>query len=1148
MRSRRLLASISALLLTAPFAAAQYTITTVAGGGPNNLPAAQASIGFTGSIAFDATGTILYIADPYSSQVFKVASGTLTVAAGNGTLGYSGDGGPAASATLSNPQGVFVDGNGNLFIADTGNSVIREVTASNGNIQTVAGGGTGCTGQTDSLGDGCPAANAILSNATGVYVDANGNLFIADWGNSLIREVLAGTGNIQIVAGGGTGCTGEADTIGDGCAATSAKLNQPNGVFVDAVGNVFIADTGNSVIREVVAATGVIQSVAGAPYSWTGICKFSGDGGPAASAQLCLPTGVFVDSLGNVFIADSLNSVIRVVNTSAQAETIASVAVPAGDIQTIAGTPDTIGYAGNNGAATAALLRYPSGVALGAAGNIFIADTNNYVVREVAASTGTITAYAGNHTLAFSGDGGPATGAELNHPGSIFVDASGTVFIADTDNAVIRVYNPGSQPVTVAGITIPAGDIQTVVGTGVECAVPAPGGCGDGLPPLSAQLNFPSAVFVDGNGNIYIADTGLPLSESSAVRVVNTTASSITVAGVSVAANTIQTVAGTLGTAGFAGDGGAPNSAQLNNPQGLFVDGLGDIFIADTDNSALRVATGATPLTVGGVTIPANTIQTLAGTPPNACPDPSTGCGDHAAASAAALDFPIGVALDSAGNVYLADSQNHAIRVVNPSAQPVTIAGTSIPSGDILTVAGTLGRPGYSGDNGSPASANLNAPSGVSLDALGNIFIADSENAAIRQVVAVDSTIQTIAGTGTSGFTGDGGSSTSAELNAPSSVAMGSSGTFVADTTNSRIRKLTSNVTVAVQPSSTILATGGTQQFVALVSGTNNVNVAWRVNGATGGNSTFGTIDTNGLYTAPATAPASAITVMAISDADGTTTGSAQVTIAAAGAPAISITTNPPDVTVVYTATAQAFAAAVTGETNTAVTWEVNTVAGGNSTVGTIDSNGNYTAPAAVPSPALVTITAVSQADATVSGSYPITIATLPAASQPSPQTVSPGSTASFSMSLNASSGDPHHALTLSCLQSTLPPGASCTFTPATITPGSAAVSFSLAVQVPAAAASLRNHTSDSLNARIFFNLSPLAAIVLLACSRRRQRRSSLVLLLLGVMLLMTLVACGGSGGSGTKQNPVTYNIQVMGKTAVQPNPVPLTVVKLTVQ
>ena len=1150
---------VLATVLSAPRAAlGQYSINSSAGGGPNNLNALLSSIGYPGCVAIDAVGNI-YIADSYSSHIFKVdTTGNLTVVAGNGTLGYSGDGGPATSAALNRPEGVFVDGSGNIFIADTDNSVIREVLASTGNIQTVAGDGT-----QGYKGDNGPATSAELYDPFGVYVDGSGNIFIADTDNSVIREVVAGTGNIQTVAGTGTACTAfTATECGDGGPATSALLDEPQGVFLDSAGDIYIADTYNSVIRKVSAGTGVIAAVAGTYYDWAtnDTCQYSGDNGPATSAQLCLPTTIFVDSSSNLFIADTNNSVIR------------EVAAATGNITSLAGNNALgAGYSGDNGPATSAQLNYPSGVYLDSTGDIFIADTENFVIRRVVASTGDIQTNVGNNTLAFSGDGGSPTSAALNYPQGVLLDSSGNLYIVDTANSVIRVYNLGAAAVTIAGVTIQPGDIQTVAGTGgFSCQTPSQA-CGDGGAATSAQLNSPGSIAFDNAGDIFIADTG-----DSKIREV------LASTGV------IETVAGN-GTEAFAGDGAAPTSASLYHPYGVALDSAGNVYIADTENSVIRVVNpGTAAATIANITIEPNTIQTVAGTGPTACADPSGGCGDGGAAISAYLKFPGGIALDSAGDIFIADSDDHAIREVYATSSP---AGTP---GFIQTVAGTLGQSGYSGDNGPPTSALLANPQGVFVDSSGNIFIADSDSSAIREVVAVADIIVTAAGNGIAGFSGDGGSSNSAELNTPYGVAVSSDGTiFIADTDNSRIRQLTSTTTIAVVPSTATVPVGssGTQQFVASVSSTSttssatlvaaanhasfsarlrslerasaaqqntstlNPSVTWQVNGITGGNSTVGTISSVGLYQAPATAPSSVVTVTAVSDANGITAGSAIVTFASSGTPTVTVSTSPSGITDVYTGTSQTFNVAVNGSTSQAVNWQVSCVGSGagNSNCGSVTSGGVYTAPASVPKNPLVLIAAVLQANANVSGAYPLKVVTAPSATSPSSQTISPGQTATYSVSLNANTGDPNQPITLTCLESSLPEGATCTFSPAAITPGSQAVPFSFNVTVPPGitSASVQQPAGLLLSRQLCFAFTPLASVLLIARSSQKRRARWLWLVLL-FTLPLAVTACGGGGGGGTTSptNPEvgSYTIQVQGTTTAQPHPITITTAGLTVK
>jgi sugar lactone lactonase YvrE len=340
------------------------------------------------------------------------ALGTITTVAGGGFSGL-GDGGPATSAQLFRPSGVALDAAGNLFIADTYNNRIRKVSAS-GVITTVAG-----TGTSGYSGDGGPATSAKLYNPWGVAVDGAGNLFIADTLNHCIREVSV-SGVITTVAG-----TGTYGYDGDGGAATSAQLWFPQGVAVDAAGNLFIADTYNNRIREV-SASGVITTVAG-----TGTSGYSGDGGPATSAQLAHPSGVAVDGAGNLFIVDTDNHRIRKVSTL-------------GVITTVAGN-GSLGYSGDNGPATSANLYFPSGVAVDGAGNLFIADTYTNRIREVSVS-GVITTVAGTGTEGYSGDGGAATSAQLWFPQGVAVDAAGNLFIADTYNNRIRKVDAAVPP------------------------------------------------------------------------------------------------------------------------------------------------------------------------------------------------------------------------------------------------------------------------------------------------------------------------------------------------------------------------------------------------------------------------------------------------------------------------------------------------------------------------------------------------------------------------------------------------------------------------------------------------------------------------------------------------------------------------------
>ena len=500
-------------LLCASSVCAQDIITTVAGGGVwvfpgDGGPATDAPLGNVARVAVDPDGNV-FASDSNNHIVVKISpGGDLTVVAGNGTAGFSGDGGPATSASLNFPAGVAVDAVGNLYIADAGNARVRKVDGT-GTITTVAGNGAG-----GFSGDGGPVNSASLS-PVGIALDAVGNLYIADNGNNRVRKV-DGTGTITTVAGDGTCCFS-----GDGGPATSTSINNPSGVAFDVDGNLLIADTFNSRVRQV-SPDGIITTIAG-----NGVWGFSGDGGPATEASLGQFTDVATDAAGNLYIADSTNHRVRKVS-------------PDGTITTVAGK-GLFGFSGDGGPATEASLSRPTGVAVDAAGNLYVADTQHWRVRKVSRD-GTITTFAGNGSFRFSGDDGPATSATLTLPLSVAVNAVGELFIADTGNHRVRKVSPD-------------GAITTVAGKGLF------GFSGDGEPATEASLSWPNGVAADAAGNLYISDNG-----NNRVRKVDGT-------------GTITTVAGN-GTADFSGDGCPATEASLSSPASVAVDAAGNLYIA----------------------------------------------------------------------------------------------------------------------------------------------------------------------------------------------------------------------------------------------------------------------------------------------------------------------------------------------------------------------------------------------------------------------------------------------------------------------------------------------------------------------------------------------------------------------------------------
>jgi sugar lactone lactonase YvrE len=644
--------------LNLPSSAQSGIITTYAGPG---LPvdgslATNQAIDAPSSVAPDGTGGF-YVAVSGQHQVYRVtADGRMNLIAGNGTPGFSGDAGPATSAQLNYPMGIAADASGNLFIADYNNHRIRKVTPE-GSISTVAGGGT-----QGFSGDGGAAVSAELNYPAGVALDSAGNLFIADSYNYRIRKVTPG-GLIKTVAGNGTaGFSGDYEDS-NSKTATSAQLNAPTCVVIDAAGNLFIADTLNRRIREVTTDE-YIHTVAG-----NGSQGFSGDGGKATSAELSYPVGLALDGAGNLFIADSYNYRIRKMT-------------PDGVISTVAGN-GTPGLSGDGGAATSAQLDWPSGLTVDTADNLFIADYVNRRVRKVAPS-GVITTVAGNGTQGFSGDGGQAASARFHLPTAVAVDSMGNLFIADSSNSRVRKVTPGGVISTVAGNgtpgfsgdggqatsaqlgepvgvamdnggnlliadyinhlvlkVTPTGVISTIAGNGT------PGLSGDGGPATSAQLNGPWSVAVDAAGNVFIAD------------LVNHRIRKVTVGGV------ISTVAGT-GTMGFSGDGGQATSALLDCPAGVAVDAAGNLFIVDYGNNRVR------KVTPGGI------ISTVAGI------GLAGFRGDGGPATLAQIYGPSSLAIDAAGNLFITDHNNNRIRRITPQGVISTVAGNGTPgfSGD----------------------------------------------------------------------------------------------------------------------------------------------------------------------------------------------------------------------------------------------------------------------------------------------------------------------------------------------------------------------------------------------------------------------------------------------------------------------------------
>ena len=632
------------------------TITTYVGPPlpETGQPALTQALDAPAAVVADGAGGF-YVASVAQNRVYRVAAdGRLTVIAGS-SYGFGGDGGQATSAQLAGPSGLTSDAQGNLYISDAGNHRVRKVImngvfGSNGVIVTVAGNGTA-----GFSGDGGSATSAQLQSPSGLAIDTMANLYIVDSGNRRVRKVSS-AGVISTVAG-----AGELGLMDDGIPATSARLVGPHGVAVDPVGNIYIADfftvrgvSANGMISTVVPRRGLGRFGLG--------CESAGDGGPASLGSVCLPSDVALDASGNLYIADQLTQSIRRVTTNGIITTIAGngqiafagdaglavvaslnnpsgVAADAGGNLYIADTGNNrvrkvtvdgvintvssngvAGFAGDGGQSRAALINQPFGVTADRRGNLYVADTLNNRVRKVT-TDGVITTVAGNGFGGFAGDGGLATSAQLNGPRDVAVDGRDNLYIADTRNSRIRKVTP-------------AGTISTIAG-GCSCSF------GDTGPATSFNVQ-PRGLAVDREGNLYVADFS-----SNLQRIRKVTPD-----------GTISTVAGT--TEGFSGDDGPAVSAQLNDPESIAVDADGNLYIADTENSRIRKVTN------DGV------IHTIAGTGASGL------TGDGGPAISAMIGYPSGIAVDVVGNLYIATPSHHLIRKVSNAGIISTVAGNRL--------------------------------------------------------------------------------------------------------------------------------------------------------------------------------------------------------------------------------------------------------------------------------------------------------------------------------------------------------------------------------------------------------------------------------------------------------------------------------------
>jgi len=865
---------------------ANGTIQTIAGGGtgkstPGSITPTAQYFKDLGGLDFDASGNLYFADTDYYNNVWKLNSSftSMQVVAGNGNNGYSGDSGPATSASLNGPSGVAVDPAGNLYIADQQNSAIREVLASNGNIITLSGLHSGVNGGYSA--EGLPATASTYNYPTIVRLDGQGNLYIADTINNVIREInrnspsynfattavgslssdspfiyaLNNDGNaaLTITAGGGTfnlpnpyfngvtasyyltnlssgsACPTFTNTqstngslaVGSSCnydidfkptastnAATMEAFDNTNPAGMGQV--ITLTGTGTSSAPAVTSispssgptAGGTSVTITGAGFTGTTGVTIGGSAATSVtvvsdtSITATTPAGtagtasVVVTTSGGSNAANTLYTYTPPASYTAPTTTVGSTSASQTAYVTIstAGTLGTISvltqgvsgldYAFVSGGSCATGTAYTvgqfctvkysfapgaPGVRMGAVvltsstpavlGTSYITGTGTGPLAGF--TPGTITTVAGNNNINYSGNNVPATSAGIGTPTGVTVDSAGNLYIADDRNAVVR------------KVTAATGIITTVAGNDTDAY------SGDNGQATSAAMYLPSSVAVDGAGNLYIADF-----DNYVIR------------KVTAATGIITTVAGN-NNINYSGNNVPATSAGIGTPSGVAIDGAGNLYIADPRNSVIREVTAATGL-----------ITTVAGN------DTDGYSGDNGAATSAAMYAPTGVAVDGAGNLYIADFNNHVIRKVTAS------------TGIITTVAGN-NNINYSGNNVPATSAGIGTPTDVAVDGAGNLYIADDRNAVVRKVTAATGLITTVAGNDTDGYSGDNGPATSAAMYLPYSVAVDGAGNlYIADFDNYVIRKVTAAAATLTYTSTVDASSSAAQSVTVTNNGT----------------------------------------------------------------------------------------------------------------------------------------------------------------------------------------------------------------------------------------------------------------------------------------------------------------------------------------
>jgi hypothetical protein len=771
-----------ALLASLPLQAQSNIMSTVAGGAAPATVATQADLPGPAAVVEDASGN-LYISAPYTYYIYKVTpAGALSIYAGIGIYAGGGDNGPATKAGLAGVMALAINSKGDLYLADKGNNNVRCIIAVSGGcggsalpvgdiVEVVDANGKACYPVTAACGDGGPAINAQISYPEGLFIDSSDNLWISDTYDYRIRCVVGTTGgcdstfffgsplpvgDILTTAGTGQFCDGPAFDCGNNGPALKAFFDLPNSVVVDASGNFYISDTRDFTVRCVLVVAGgcggsteavgniIIFAGNGDPCLKNGC----GNGGPATSANLWNPAGLFFDSTGNLYIADTVDNQIRCV--VAVTRGCLGSPLPVGDITTVAGD-GTQGFSGDGGKARSGELNLPNGVFINSSGYVLIADTGNQRIRQVASAKLSTLAGGGS-----DGNGGVPTSATLANPDAVAWDSLGNYYITDSANNQVREVTP-------------AGVITAVAGTGI---VGLPNS--SPIPAVNATLNGPSGIAIDANNNIYIADR-----LNQVVRCILAVSGGCGSSTASV--GDIITVAGDGNSCvpnnSGCGDGGPAIKGELTDPTSVAIDSKGNLYIADDTAHRVRQVNMATGI-----------INNTAGTGVRCGGLPE--CGNGGPANKAKLNRAYGVAVDSSGNVYIADSPDNQIRCV----VEVTggCGGSTAAVGDIVAFAFN-GKPSFTGDGGPALNASMDNPLEVSVDASDNVFVGGGADNLVRRIDAVSLTVETVAGNVVhpkiSGYSGDGGPCTQATMDSVGFNVDRKGNLLIADAGNNRIRE-----------------------------------------------------------------------------------------------------------------------------------------------------------------------------------------------------------------------------------------------------------------------------------------------------------------------------------------------------------------------